>query len=69
MALDLVLVGAPAPLLTPADVKPMLHVEHDEDDELIEGHIATVVEGLDGPAGTLRRADTSAGDTTVTRRV
>ena len=57
MILDLVRTVAPsAPLLTVAEAKAHMVVEHASDDALIEALIAAVTDHLDGYAGVLGRA-------------
>lgn len=52
---DPVLIDPPAALVTPEEVKAHLHIDGDEEDALIELHIAAAVSWLDGWRGVLGR--------------
>lgn len=54
--LDLTRTAAPAALLSLAEAKAHLAVEHDDDDALIAEYVATATDYLDGYGGVLGRA-------------
>lgn len=55
MLLDLQRATAPDPLITVADAKAHLRVEHTDDDDLIAAYAAAATEHLDGYTGLLSR--------------
>jgi uncharacterized phiE125 gp8 family phage protein len=46
----------PQPIVTLEQAKAQLRVDFDDDDVLIQGHVAAATEALDGPDGHLRRS-------------